>query len=54
MQWDLQPNAPLAMLKVALPGGPLPPWLLFLAIKRNRAKQAITRPGVASFALAES
>ena len=47
MQRDLPPNAPLAMLKVALQGGPLPPWLLFLAIKRNRAEQSITRPRAA-------
>lgn len=41
---DLPPNAPRALLKVALQGGPLPAWLLFQAIKRNRAEQQLTRP----------
>jgi len=44
---DLPPNVPRIMLKVALQGGPLPSWLLFQAIKRNRAEQAITRPRAA-------
>ena len=44
---DLPPNVPKVMLKVALQGGPLPSWLLFQAIRRNRAEQAITRPRAA-------
>jgi CRISPR-associated protein Csd1 len=35
------------MLRVALQGGPLPAWLMFQAIKRNRAEQALTRPRAA-------
>ena len=38
-QRDLPPNTPRVLLKVALQGGPLPFWLLFQAIKRNRAEQ---------------
>lgn len=41
---DLPPNTPRGLLKVALQGGPLPSWLLFQAIKRNRAEQQLTRP----------
>lgn len=44
---DLPPNVPKVMLKVALQGGPLPAWLLFQAIKRNRAVQQLTRPRAA-------
>jgi CRISPR-associated protein Csd1 len=44
---DLPPNAPRALLKVALQGGSLPAWLLFQAIKRNRAEQQLTRPRAA-------
>jgi len=44
---DLPPNVPKTMLKVALQGGPLPAWLLFQAIKRNRAEQQLTRPRAA-------
>ncbi|MCL4503630.1 MAG: type I-C CRISPR-associated protein Cas8c/Csd1 [Deltaproteobacteria bacterium] len=44
---DLPPNAPRILMKVALQGGPLPSWLLFQALKRNRAEQQITRPRAA-------
>lgn len=44
---DLPPNVPKALLHMALKGGPLPSWLLFEAVKRNRAEQAITRPRAA-------
>ncbi len=47
LQRDLPPNVPKVMLKVALQGGPLPSWLMFQAIKRNRAEQALTRPRAA-------
>jgi CRISPR-associated protein Csd1 len=40
---DLSPNIPRILLKVALQGGPLPHWLLFQTLQRNRAEQAITR-----------
>ncbi|MBW1953025.1 MAG: type I-C CRISPR-associated protein Cas8c/Csd1 [Deltaproteobacteria bacterium] len=46
-QRDLPPNAPRALLKVALQGGALPYWLLFQALKRNRAEQALNRPRAA-------
>jgi CRISPR-associated protein Csd1 len=38
-QRDLPPNTPRILLKAALQGGPLPYWLLFQAVKRNRAEQ---------------
>lgn len=41
---DLPPNVPKVLLHMALKGGSLPSWLLFEAVKRNRAEQAITRP----------
>jgi len=44
---DLSPNTPKALLRTALHGGPLPFSLLFEAVKRNRAEQALTRPRVA-------
>ncbi|TSA11623.1 MAG: type I-C CRISPR-associated protein Cas8c/Csd1 [Deltaproteobacteria bacterium] len=47
MQRDLPPNAPRAMLKAALQGGPLPSWIMFQAIRRNRAEQQLTRPRAA-------
>jgi CRISPR-associated protein Csd1 len=40
---ELAPNAPRVLLHMALSGGPLPRWLLFQAVKRNRAEQTITR-----------
>jgi CRISPR-associated protein Csd1 len=47
MQRDLSPNVPKVLFKAALQGGALPSWLLFQAIKRNRAEQALTRPRAA-------
>lgn len=44
---DLPPNVPQVLLHMALKGGPLPTSLLFQAVKRNRAEQAITRPRAA-------
>jgi CRISPR-associated protein Csd1 len=44
---DLPPNVPRVLLHVALKGGPLPTWLLFQAVKRNRSEQRITRPRAA-------
>lgn len=44
---ELAPNVPQVILHMALKGGPLPKWLLFQAVKRNRAEQAITRPRAA-------
>ncbi|OPX37558.1 MAG: type I-C CRISPR-associated protein Cas8c/Csd1 [Desulfobacteraceae bacterium 4484_190.1] len=43
-QRDIPPNVPRTLLKVALQGGPLPSWLLFQAIKRNKAEPQLTRP----------
>lgn len=39
----VNPNVPRILLHMALNGGPLPMWLLFQAVNRNRAEQAITR-----------
>jgi CRISPR-associated protein Csd1 len=44
---ELSPNIPKVLLHSALKGGPLPLWLLFQAVKRNRAEQTITRPRAA-------
>jgi len=44
---DLAPNVPKALLHMALKGGPLPKWLLFQTVKRNRVEQKITRPRAA-------
>jgi CRISPR-associated protein Csd1 len=41
---DLPAEVPRALLHVALAGGRLPEWLLFQAVKRNRAEQQVTRP----------
>jgi len=41
---ELAPNVPQVLLQMALRGGALPMWLLFQAVKRNRAEQTITRP----------
>jgi CRISPR-associated protein Csd1 len=43
-QRDMVPNVPRVMVKVALEGGRLPKWLLYQAIRRNRAEQRVTRP----------
>jgi CRISPR-associated protein Csd1 len=44
---ELPPNVPRSLLQTALKGVPLPEWLLFQAVKRNRAEQGITRPRAA-------
>ncbi len=44
---ELLPNTPQVLLHMALNGGPLPLWILFQAVKRNRAEQKVTRPRVA-------
>ena len=44
---ELQAHTPQTLLRTALNGGPLPLWLLFQAVKRNRAEQKITRPRAA-------
>ena len=44
---DLTPSTPQSLLHVALHGGLLPKSLLYQAVKRNRAEQAITRPRAA-------
>lgn len=47
IQQDLPPNVPRVLLKAALEGGRLPSWLLYQAVKRNRAEQDLTRPRAA-------
>ncbi|MGH3923898.1 MAG: type I-C CRISPR-associated protein Cas8c/Csd1, partial [Pseudonocardiaceae bacterium] len=44
---DLAPTVPRALLRGALTGGPLPPHLLYEAVRRNRAEQGVTRPRAA-------
>jgi CRISPR-associated protein Csd1 len=44
---ELPPNVPKVLLNTALKGGPLPTWLLYEAVKRNRAEQGVTRPRAA-------
>lgn len=41
---DLAPTVPRALLRCALTGAPLPPHLLYEAVRRNRAEQGVTRP----------
>lgn len=41
---DLSAGAPRALLRLALEGGPLPPGLLFEAIRRCRAEGGVNRP----------
>lgn len=43
----LSPQIPKVLLHAALHGGPLPYGLLFEAVKRNRAEQALTQPRAA-------
>jgi len=43
---DMAPNVPKSLLRFALKGGPLPHWLLFQVVKRNRTEQNVTRPRV--------
>ena len=49
---ELPPNAPRALLRLALRGGALPSWILFQAVKRNRAEQGVTRPRAALIKMA--
>lgn len=44
---DLQARTPHVLFHMALKGGPLPDWLLFQAVKRNRADRKITCPRAA-------
>lgn len=44
---QLTPNVPKVILEVALKGGPLPNWLLYQAVKRNKAEQKVTRTRLA-------
>lgn len=44
---DLPPTVPRALLRCALTGAPLPFHLLYEAVRRNRAEQAVTRPRAA-------
>ena len=44
---ELPPNVPHILLHMALKGGPLPIGLLFLAVKRTRTEQRVTRSRVA-------
>jgi CRISPR-associated protein Csd1 len=44
---DMVPNVPKTVLRAALHGGPLPMWLLYQAVRRNRAEQGVTRPRIA-------
>jgi CRISPR-associated protein Csd1 len=44
---DLPPNVPRILLKAALAGSPIPSWIMFQAIRRNRAEQQLTRPRAA-------
>lgn len=41
-QKDLSPQVPTVLLRHALLGSPLPRWLLYQAIRRNRAEQGLT------------
>ncbi len=41
-QKDLSPLLPVALLRTALAGTPLPWWILYQAIRRNRAEQRLT------------
>lgn len=49
---DLAPPTPRALLRTALTGAPLPPGLLYQAVKRNRAEQGVTRTRAALIKLA--
>ncbi len=46
-QRELAPPTPRSLLRSALTGAPLPPGLLYQAVRRNRAEQGITRPRAA-------
>src|ERR1019366_5981187 len=40
---DLSPQTPRQLLRSAFTGAPLPPGLLYQAVRRNRAEQGVTR-----------
>jgi len=44
---EMPANLPRTLLRVALNGGRLPEWILYQAIKRNRAQQGVTRERMA-------
>ncbi|MCL0104819.1 type I-C CRISPR-associated protein Cas8c/Csd1 [Dehalococcoidia bacterium] len=44
---QLNPNVCQVLMRLAFEQGPLPMWLLFQAVKRNRAEQGITYPRAA-------
>ena len=44
---SLSPNIFKVLIHAALKGGALPKWLLFQAVKRNKAEQKVTRPRAA-------
>ncbi len=41
---DIPPNITRSLIKTALAGFPLPPSMLYQAVRRNQAEQGITRP----------
>jgi CRISPR-associated protein Csd1 len=49
---DLAPPVPRALVRAALTGTPLPPNLLYQAVRRNRAEQKVTRQRAALIKLA--
>ena len=44
---QMTPNVPKVIMEAALKGGPLPYWLLYQAVKRNKAEQKVTRTRLA-------
>ncbi len=49
---DVPPTTPRALIEAALSGTPLPPALLYQAVRRNRAEQKVTHPRAALIKLA--
>jgi CRISPR-associated protein Csd1 len=47
VQKELPPGTPQILWRAALTGTPLPPGLLYQAVRRNRAEQGVTRPRAA-------
>jgi len=47
VQKELAPPTPRTLLRSVLTGAPLPPGLLYQAVRRNRAEQGVTRPRAA-------
>lgn len=41
---NIEAQVPTVLVRAALHGTPLPDWLLFRAVRRNRAEQRVTRP----------